>query len=330
MKRRAFIAGLGSAAAWPPLVAGAQQLAKLPTIGFLSGGPQGGDPASEAHWIPAFLQRLRELGWIDGRNLVIEYRWAEGSRDRAAQLAAELVKLKVDVIVTYATPIVLAAKQATSVIPIIFAGLADPVDTGLVASLPRPGGNVTGLSLQQTDIASKRLEFLRQIVPSLRRLAIMVNISNPASVLDMNEAKTAARVFGLDVITLEVERAEDIARAFQQINGRAEGLYICIDVLFFQNRVRINTLALAARLPTTGSFQEQVAEGGLMSYAPNFPDLFRRTADYVDKILRGAKPGDIPVEQPTKFDLIINLTTAKALGLTVPPTLLALADEVIE
>ena len=199
MGRRAFIATLGTAVAWP-MVAGAQQLAKLPTIGFL-----GGTSANDAQWVRAFLQRLRELGWIDGRNFVIEYRWAEGSRDRAAELTAEFVNLKVDVIVTYATPMVLGAKQATSVIPIIFAGLADPVGTGIVASLARPGGNFTGLSLQQTDIASKRLEFLREIVPSLRRLAIMVNIRNPASVLDMNEAKAAARVLGLDVITLEVE-----------------------------------------------------------------------------------------------------------------------------
>jgi putative ABC transport system substrate-binding protein len=225
---------------------------------------------------------------------------------------------------------VLGAKQATSVIPIIFSGLADPIGTGVVASLARPGGNLTGLSLQQTDIASKRLEFLREMVTSLRRLAVMVNISNPASVLDMNEAKAASGVLGLDVVTFEVERAEDITQAFEQMNGRAEGVYICIDALFFANRVRISTLALAARLPTTGSFQAQVATGGLMSYTTNYPNLFWRAADYVDKILHGAKPGDIPVEQPTKFDLIINLTTAKALGLTVPQTLLALADEVIE
>jgi putative tryptophan/tyrosine transport system substrate-binding protein len=322
--RREFVVALGGAAAWP-LVARGQQPAKLAIVGYL-----GAWSASDAQWAGAFLQRLNELGWIEGRNFVIEYRWAEGNRDRAAELTAEFVKLKVDVIVTYVTPMVLGAKQATTTIPIIFAGIADPVGTGVVASLARPGGNLTGLSLQQTDIASKRLEFLREIVPSLRRLAIMVNSTNPASVLDMNGAKQAARVLGLDVIILEVERAEDIARAFEQTNGRAEGLYICIDALFASNGVRISTLALAARLPTTGSFRQQVAAGVLMSYTTNFPDLFRRIANYADKILRGAKPGDIPVEQPTKFDLIINLTTAKALGLTVPPTLLALADEVIE
>jgi putative ABC transport system substrate-binding protein len=286
--------------------------------------------ATHADWHAAFLQRLRELGWIDGRNLVIEYRWAEGSGDRAAKLAAEFVKLRVDAILTYANPMVLAAKQATSIIPIIFAGAADPVGTGLVASLARPGGNVTGLSSENTDLASKRLELLREIVPGLRRVAIMANMSNPASVLDMNEAKSAAHALGLDVIALEVERAPDIVRAFDQINTRAEGLYVCVDTLLFSNRVRINTLALAARLPTMLSTHEQVAAGGLMSYAANYPHLFRRAGDYLDKILRGAKPAEIPVEQPTNFDLIINLTTAKALDLKVPFPLLATANEVIE
>ena len=326
IRRREFITLLGGAAAAWPLAALAQQPSKLPTIGYL--GSQ--TLATHADWHAAFLQRLRELGWIDGRNLVIEYRWAEGSGERAAKLAAEFVKLRVDAIVTYANPMILAAKQATSIIPIIFAGAADPVGTGLVASLARPGGNVTGLSSENTDLASKRLELLREIVPSLRRVAIMANISNPASVLDMNEAKSAAHALGLDVIALEVERAPDIVRAFDQINTRAEGLYVCVDTLLFSNRVRINTLALAARLPTMLSTHEQVAEGGLMSYAANYPHLFRRAGDYLDKILRGAKPADIPVEQPTKFDLIINLTTAKALDLKVPLPLLATANEVIE
>ena len=326
IRRREFITLLGGAAAAWPLAARAQQPSKLPTIGYL--GSQ--TLATHADWHAAFLQRLRELGWIDGRNLVIEYRWAEGSSDRAAKLAAEFVKLRVDAIVTYANPMVLAAKQATSIIPIIFAGAADPVGTGLVASLARPGGNVTGLSSENTDLASKRLELLREIVPGLRRVAIMANMSNPASVLDMNEAKSAAHALGLDVIALEVERAPDIVRAFDQINTRAEGLYVCVDTLLFSNRVRINTLALAARLPTMLSTHEQVAAGGLMSYAANYPHLFRRAGDYLDKTLRGAKPAEIPVEQPTKFDLIINLTTAKALDLKVPLPLLATANEVIE
>ena len=206
----------------------------------------------------------------------------------------------------------------------------DPVGTGLVASLARPGGNVTGLSIQQTDLAGKRLELLREVVPGLRRLAILANVGNPAAVLEMGEVQAAARTLGLEVATLEIRRAEDIAPAFEALKGRADALYVCADPLVNTNRIRINTLALGARLPTMHGFREYVEAGGLMSYGPNFPDLFRRAADYVDKILRGAKPADIPVEQPTKFDLVINLTTAKALGLDVPPTLLARADEVIE
>jgi putative ABC transport system substrate-binding protein len=276
------------------------------------------------------VQRLRELGWIEGRTIAIEYRWAEGSSDRAAELAAEFVRLKVDVIVTHANPMVIAAKQATSVIPIVFAAAADPLGTGLVASLARPGGNVTGLSVQNTDLAGKHLELLRDLIPGLRRLAIMVNVDNSASVLEMREVQAAARMIGLEVATLKIRRAEDIAPAFEELKGRADALYVCIDTVLFAHRIRINTLALSARLPTMLSNREYVEAGGLMSYGPNFLDLFRRAGDYVDKILRGAKPGEIPVEQPTKFDLIINLTTAKALGITVPATLLARADEVIE
>ena len=325
MRRRAFIAGLGGAAAWL-IAARAQQSAKPPTIGFLGSGTL----TAQGLWLAAFLQRLHELGWIEGRNLVIEYRWAEGSSDRAAQFAAEFVQLKVDVIVTYANPMVLVAKHATSVIPIIFAAAADPLGTGLVASLARPGGNVTGLSIQHTELASKRLELLREVVPGLRRLAIMANFGNPASVLDMGEVQAAARALSLEAATLEIRRAEDIAPAFEQIKGRAEGLYVCIDTLLFSNRIRINTLALAARLPTMHSNRQYVEAGGLMSYAADFPDLFRRTGDYLDKILGGAKPADIPVEQPTKFELIVNLKTAKALGLAIPEAFLLRADEVIE
>jgi len=273
---------------------------------------------------------LREFGWVEGRNVAIEYRWVEGRNDRAVEIAAEIVRLKVDVIITIGTPAALAAKQATSVIPIVFTTVADPVGTGLVASLARPGGNVTGLSTQHSDLAGKRLELLREIVPHLRRLVIIANVDNPASVLDMREIQEAARVLGLEMATLEIRRAEDIAPAFENLDRRADALYVCIDTLLFSNRVRINTLALAARLPTTFSSHEQVAAGGLMSYAANFPDLFRRASDLVDKILKGAKPADIPVEQPTKFELVINLKTATALGLNVPDKLLAIADEVIE
>jgi putative tryptophan/tyrosine transport system substrate-binding protein len=325
MRRREFITLLGGGAAAWPLTTRAQQASKLPTIGFL-----GASPSSESQRVAAFVQRLRELGWTDGRNLAIEYRWAEGRNERYTEAAAELVRLKVDVIVTVATPATLAAKQATLVIPIVFGAAADPVRTGLVESLARPGGNVTGLSNQIADTGGKKLEFLREVVPSLRRLAILANVGNPAVVLDMGEAEVAARKLGLEVTTSEIRRAEDIARAFDALKGRADALYVCTDPLVHTHRIRINTLALTARLPTMHGLREYVEMGGLMSYGPNVPDLFRRAADYVDKILRGAKPSDIPVEQPTKFDLVINLTTAKALGLTIPPSLLVRADEVIE
>jgi putative tryptophan/tyrosine transport system substrate-binding protein len=281
--------------------------------------------------VAAFVQRLRELGWIDGRNLAIEYRWADGRNERYAEAAAELVRLKVDIIVTVATPATLAAKQATTIIPIVFGAATDPIGTGLVQSLARPGGNVTGLSNQISDTSGKKLEFLREIVPSLRRLAILANPGNPAVLPDVVETQAAARKLGLEVTTSEVRRAEDITPAFDAlVEAHADALYVCTDPLLNTYRIRVNTLALAARLPTIHGLREYVEAGGLMSYGPNLPDLMRRAADYVDKILRGAKPADLPVEQPTKFDLIINLTTAKALGLDVPPTLLVRADEVIE
>jgi putative tryptophan/tyrosine transport system substrate-binding protein len=325
VKRREFISLLGGAAAAWPLAARAQQAGKLPTIGFL------GTAASSAWgpWTAAFVQRLHELGWIEGRTVAIQYRWAEGRAERLAEIAAEFVRLKVDVIVTGGNAAV-AAKQASSVVPIVFALVDDPVGSGLVASLARPGGNVTGLSMQSTDLAGKRLALLREVVPGLRRLAIMANVEYPAAVQEVGEIQAAAGTLGLDVPTFEIRRAEDIAPAFEALKGRAEALYVVGDALVFTHRVRINTLALAARLPTIFFLREYVEAGGLMSYGPNFPDLFRRAADYVDKILRGAKPGDIPVEQPTKFDLIINLTTAKALGLSIPESFLVRADGVIE
>jgi putative tryptophan/tyrosine transport system substrate-binding protein len=324
LRRREFIRLLGGVAAWP-LAARAQQAGKLPTIGFL-----GADPSIESKRVAAFVQRLRELGWIDGRNLAIEYRWTEGRNERYAENAAELVRLKVDVIVTVATVPTLAAKQATAVIPIVFAASGDPVGTGLVASLARPGGNVTGLSAQTAETAVKRLELLREIVPALVRLAIMGNVGNPIYVLELGEVEAAARALGLEVVTSELRRAEDISPAFDALKGRADALYVCSDPLVNTHRIRVNILALAARMPTMHLFREYVEAAGLMSYGPSYPDLARRAGDYVDKILRGAKPADIPVEQPTKFDLVINLTTAKALGLTIPDKLLALADEVIE
>ena len=276
------------------------------------------------------MRGLRELGWIDSRNVAVEYRYAEGRNERFVEIAAELVRLKVDVIVTYGTLPVVALKQATSVIPIVFAVAGDPLGSKLVASLARPGGNVTGLSLQKTDLADKRLELLSEVVPGFHRLAIMANVGNPAPVLEMREVEATARKLGNEVTTFEIRGAEDIAPVFDALKGRADVLYVCGDPLVDTNRVRIITLALVLRLPTMSDFPEFVEAGGLMSYGPNFPELFRRAAGYVDKILRGAKPGDIPVEQPIKFDLVINVITAKALGLDVSPTLLARTDKVIE
>ena len=273
---------------------------------------------------------MRELGWTEGRNVAIVYRWLEGRTERAGELAAELVRLDVDVIVTHATLPTMAAKQATSITPIVFAHTLDPVGAGLVASLARPGGNVTGLSLLQTDTAAKRMELLREVMPDLRRLGIIANVGNPPAMLEVREVENAARMMGLEAALLEIRRIEEIAPALEAVKGRAEALYVVGDPVFALNHVRINTLALGARLPTMHSGREFVEAGGLMSYAPNFPALWRRAAEYVDKILRGAKPGEIPIEQPTKFDLIVNLITAKALGLEVSPMLLARADEVIE
>ena len=326
MKRREFMTLLGGAVATWPLAARAQQPAQLPTIGFLGAST----PAIMGQWVAAFVQRLRELGWIEGRTIAIEYRWAEGRSARANEIAAEFVRLKVDVIVTHSAELVVAAKQATSVIPIVFGLAADPVGSGLVASLARPGGNVTGLSVQGTDLAGKRFELLREIVPGLRWLAVIANAGASGAVLEMREAQAAARALGLEVATPEIRRAEDIVPAFEALNGHAQALYVASDPLLYANRVRINTLALGARLPTMHATREYVEAGGLMSYGANYPDLFRRAGDYVDKILRGEKPADLPVEQPTKFDLVVNLITAKVLGLTVPPTVLARADEVIE
>ena len=306
------------------MVARGQQAA-MPVIGFLGANT----PSTQSQWTAAFVQRLRELGWIEGRTVAIEYRWAEGRNERYTEIAAEFVRLKVDVIVTTGAA-ALAAKQSTSVIPIVFAAAADPLGTGTVASLSRPGGNVTGLSLQFNDFAGKRLELLREVVPGFSRLAIMANIGYPAAVLEMAEVQRTARTLGLDVATLEIRRAEDIAPAFDALKGRAEVLYVCADPLITTNRIRINALALGARLPTMHGIREYAEAGGLMSYGASFPDLFRRSADYVDKILRGTKPADIPVQQPIRFDLVINLTTAKALGIVVPPQLLARADDVIE
>jgi len=323
-RRRDFITLIGGAAATWPLAARAQQVGKLPTIGFL-----GTDASLWNPFTAAFVGRLRELGWIDGRTIAIEYRWTEGRPERIADIASEFVRLKVDVIVTSGDPVA-ALKQAVPDIPIVFAIAVDPIGSGLVASLSRPGGYVTGLSLQQTDLAGKRLELLREVVPHLRRLAILANVDYPDALLEMAEVKAMARTLGLEVVPLEIQRAEDIAPAFEAMKAKADAMYVVVDALIAANRTRVITPALSVRLPTIFNVRVFVQAGGLMSYGPNFPDLFRRAAELVDKILHGTKPGDIPIEQPTKFELVLNLTTAKALGLTISESFLLRADEVIE
>jgi putative tryptophan/tyrosine transport system substrate-binding protein len=325
MKRREFMALIGAAGASLPFAAHAQKAGKLPTIGFLSVST----PVAWSHFVAAFEQRLRELGWVNGRTVAIEYRWAEGRTERFVEISAEFVRLKVDVILTGGSA-VLAAKQATSVIPIVFALANDPLGAGLVASLSRPGGNVTGLSLQGPDIGSKRLGLMREALPGLRRLAIIANPASPQAASELDEVQTAARTVGIEPTGLEIRRAEDFAPAIEALSGRVDALYACADALISANAARINTQALAARLPTMFYAREYLEGGGFMSYGANVPDLFRRSADFVDEILRGAKPGDIPVEQPTTLEFVVNLKAAKALDLELPPTLLARADEVIE
>jgi putative ABC transport system substrate-binding protein len=325
MKRREFITLLGGAAATWSMLAHAQQPAKLPTIGFMGVG----SPSTQLSSFTAFAQRLREIGWVDGRSFAIVLRWAEGRNERFAEIAAEFVALKVNVIVTGGGAVP-AVKQATSTIPIVFYLANDPVDSGYVASLARPGGNVTGLSAQSTDLIGKRLELLREVMPALRRLATMGDGGNQSVRVEMDEVQRAARMLGIEVTEFEIGRAEDIAPAFETLKGKTEALYLMTTPRLVTNRNRVNILALGTRLPTMYGNRDAVEIGGLMSYGPDVSDLWRRSADYVDKILRGAKPADIPIEQPTKFNLAVNLTTARMLGLEVPRMLLARADEVIE
>jgi putative ABC transport system substrate-binding protein len=324
MKRREFIAFTGGAAAWP-LIARAQQAARLPTIGYMGAGSQ----ATWSTWTAAFVQRMRELGWIEGRTVTIEYRWAEGRSEHFAEIAAEFVRLKVDVIVTVGSAVP-AVMQATATTPIVFAIAVDPVGTGMVASLARPGGNITGLTNQATELPNKRIELLRQLFPELRRFAVIANVTYAGAVEEVHEVQAVARKVGLDVDVLEIRRSEDIAPVFGMLKGAAQALYVCPDALVNANHTRINTLALGARLPTIHGLRDLLDGGGLISYGAKSTDLFRRAGDLVDKILRGSKPSDIPVEQPTAFELVINLTTAKALGLAIPEQFLLRADEVIE
>jgi putative ABC transport system substrate-binding protein len=326
MHRRDFVKVIcGISVVWP-LTGHAQQAGKLPVIGFLGSTTSSATPLRTA----AFVQRLSELGWIDGRTVVIDYRWAEGRSERASELATEFARLKVDVIVTSGAPMVLAAKQATSAIPIVFALAPNPVGTGLVASLARPGGNVTGVTNLNTELAGKRLEILREIVPDLRRVAILVDSSNPGTILELAEVQAAAHALGLALNVAKIRQAEDIAPAFAAFTGQVDGLYVVADPLMNTNRARIHTLALGARLPAIYNSGEFVEAGGLISYGSNLLHNWRLAASIVDKILKGAKPADLPVEEPTKFELMINLTTAKALGLTISPTVLAHVDQVIE
>jgi putative tryptophan/tyrosine transport system substrate-binding protein len=323
--RRQFISGIGGATVAWPLAARALQSGKLPIIGFLGAG----SPATWKDNIAAFDKRLRELGWIDGQTVTLDIRWAEGRSDRYSEIAAEFVRLPVDVIVTPGSAGV-AMKQATSTIPIVLSVASDPVSSGLVESLSRPGGNVTGLSLQADELAGKRISFLRQAVPDLHQIGILANPRYPAAMLELAQVETAARAVGLAPVRLEIRNAQDIAPAIEGVKGSGVALYGCIDGLINSNQKKINTLALAALIPTLYSEKAFVESGGLICYGANIPALFSRAADLVDKILKGTKPADIPVEQPTQFELVINLKTAKALGLTVPPALLAIADEVIE
>ena len=325
MERREFIWLIGGAAAAWPLALHAQP-AKSPVIGFLVPGSQ----ASHGAWVAAFARRLSELGWTDGRNIAIEYRWAAGDNERMAEFAAEFVQRKVDVIVSSANGVNIASK-ATSSIPIVFAAFNDPVATGLAKSLAQPGGNVTGLTVQPSDLASKRIDLLREIVPNMRRLSALANVAGSGFLQETASIRAAAAALNIEADILELRTADDIAPALARLKGRRpDALYVLSEPLVNANKVQILQAVMEARIPTIFGFREFVDAGGLISYGANFPDLFSRAAEFVDKILRGAKPADMPVQQPVKFDLIINLKTAKALGLTIPEAFLLRADEVIE
>jgi len=322
MDRRTFLGTLTGGLLAAPRAVEAQQAGKVAKIGVLEFG---GSTNS------AFGQQLRELGYIEGQNLILEHRFAEGRAERLPDLAAELVRLKVDVIVAGGTPPPLAAKHATSTIPIVMAAAGDPVRTGLVANLARPGGNVTGLSTSTPDLAAKRLELLKEVVPGVSRVAVLWNAANPFTVLNMRETEAAARTLGLHVQSLEVRGLDDFDNALPAaIRGRAGALIVVDDPLTCLHRERLGDFAAKNRLPTMYGFRQCAGTGGLMSFGASLADLYRRAAIYVDKILKGAKPRDLPVEQPTNFELVINLKTAKALGLTIPPSVLQRADQVIE
>jgi putative ABC transport system substrate-binding protein len=324
ISRRDLIAALGGVVAWP--FAGRAQQMKRPTIGLLGGATA----SAQAQWTAAFVQRLGELGWVEGQTVAIEYRWVDGDFNRSPAVIAEFVRLNVDVIVTHATPNVLAAKRVTSAIPIVFASAGDPVGNGIVASLARPGGNITGLSVRSADSANKLVEVSRDLLPNLARLGFLLHVGNPVANLQKQAVQAAADAFGLQVVVAEIRGAGEIASAIEQFKGRIEALVVPSEPLYNTNRIQINKSALKAQLPTIYFDRLYVEAGGLMSYGVNWISMWRRAADFVDKILRGAKPADIPIEQPKTFELVVNNRTAKALGLTVPWTVLTLADRVIE
>jgi ABC-type uncharacterized transport system substrate-binding protein len=324
MKRREFITLLGCAATWS-LAGAAQTSSKIARVGVVNGGT----PAASGHIFEAFRQGLRQLGYVEGQTIALEVRWAEGRYERLPELVAELVRLKVDVLVVGNSPAALAAKNATRTIPIVmFAG--DPVGLGLVASLARPGGNLTGLSYFNVELNSKRLELIKQLVPGLTRVAVLRNPTVAIHATFWQETAAAAEKLGVALQPIQVRGPEDFDAAFAAARDNAQALLAFDDAMTIAYRSRVVALAASSRLPAMYGFREFPDDGGLMSYGPNFVILFQRAATFVDKVLKGAKPADLPVEQPTKFELVINTKAAKALGLTVPPSLLARADEVIE
>jgi putative ABC transport system substrate-binding protein len=329
MDRRAFIGRLALGLLAAPLAAEAQQAGKVWRIGFLS--PSVSADLRLQGLLQAFRQGLSELGYVEGRNVAMELRWAEGKYDRLPGLARELVGLRMDVIVAVAVPAIRAAKEATRTIPIVMAAVVDPVATGLVASFSRPGGNITGQSTMAPEVVGKQLEMLKEIVPKASLVAALWNPSNPGNPPQLRGAEVAARTLGLRLQPLEARNPSDFDNAFAMMTKqRSDALIVLVDVMFNEHRTRIAHLATVSRLPAVYGLPEHAAAGGLITYSASTRELFRRSATYVDRILKGAKPADLPIEQPTKFELAINLKTAKALGLTIPPSLLQRADQVIE
>jgi putative ABC transport system substrate-binding protein len=322
MKRREFITLLGGAAVWP-VTAGAQHAGKMWRIAFIT--------QAETNIYEALFERLRELGYVEGQNIIIERRYAEGRAEKFQEFAAEMVRLKADLIITITTPAALAAKNATTTIPIVIPTAIDPVGTGLIASLARPGGNITGGAVLTGEMAAKRLELLKEVVPSLSRTAVLWNSANPANALAWRETQGAARALGVILQSHEVQGPKDFEVAFARMaEERPDALFVLDDALTIQYRKEIADFAMQKRLPSVFAAKDRVEAGGLMSYGPRYSEMMRHAASLVDKILRGAQPANLPMEQPTTFELVINLKTAKAIGLTVPPLLLSRADEVIE